>query len=122
LTALKSSFLGEVLVIYFAETSYMDEARISIVGKDLKEMVGKAHAGKCLLDLSGVNFMSSAMISELIHFDKKCKADEIILKICGLTEKVQEAFKVMRLNKLFDIYKDERLAIASYNKKKGWFS
>ena len=119
-TSLWSQTNGEVLVVYFSDAKILDDARIQQIGKDLTEMVSKAEAGKMLLNFQNVGFMSSAMIGKLILLSKKCKTDKVDLKFCNIAPNIMEVFKIMKLNKVFDIHPDESNAIKAYEKK-GWF-
>ncbi|MEQ8786194.1 MAG: STAS domain-containing protein [Pirellulaceae bacterium] len=120
MSALRSEFKGEVLVVYFNDAKILDEAKIQQIGKELMEKVTEASNKKLLLNFDSVTFMSSAMIGKLILLNKKCKADGINIKMCNISDNVMEVFKLMRLNKILDLQADEEKAIASYDKK-GWF-
>jgi len=111
---------GEVLIVYFNESKILDDARIQQVGKDLTQMVPKAEKGKMLLNFQSVGFMSSAMIGKLIMLQKKCKADNVDLRCSNITANIMEVFKIMKLDKVFDIYNDEADAMKAFEKK-GWF-
>ena len=121
MTSLRTVEHEDVLVVYFTDVKILDDARIQQVGSELNEMASQAVGGRMLLNFQGVQFMSSAMIGKLVLLNKKCKQDKIQLKMCGITSNVAEVFKIMRLNKVFDIYKDEEKALKAFNKK-GWFS
>lgn len=120
MTALNSEEKGDVLVVYFNDTKILDEAKIQQIGKELMEKVAQAASKKLLLNFQSVTFMSSAMIGKLILVNKKCKAEDIKLKMCNISENVMEVFKLMRLNKILDLQTSEEKALASYEKK-GWF-
>src|SRR5947207_1038726 len=75
---------------------------------------------KMVLNFQGVAFMSSAMIGKVILLNKKCKTDNVNLKLSNISPNVMEVFKIMRLNKVLSIYDDEAKAIAAFDKK-GWF-
>ena len=62
----------------------------------------------------------SAMIGKVILLNKKCKTDNVNLKLSNISPNVMEVFKIMRLNKVLSIYGDEAKAIAAFDKK-GWF-
>jgi anti-sigma B factor antagonist len=119
-SALRSEEKGEVLVVYFNDTKILDEAKIQQIGKELMEKVTEAANKKLLLNFETVTFMSSAMIGKLILLNKKCKGDDIKLKMCNISDNVMEVFKLMRLNKILDLQTNEEKALASYDKK-GWF-
>jgi anti-anti-sigma factor len=119
-SALRSEFKGDVLVVYFNDAKILDEAKIQQIGKELMEKVGETTDKKLLLNFQSVTFMSSAMIGKLILLNKKCKADAINVKMCNISPNVMEVFKLMRLNKILDLQGDEEKALASFEKK-GWF-
>ena len=75
---------------------------------------------KILLSFQGVGFMSSSMIGKLVMFMKKCKASGARLKLCSISPEIMEIFKITKLNKTFDIVKDEKAAMDGFSKK-NWF-
>ncbi|MBM3998918.1 MAG: STAS domain-containing protein [Planctomycetes bacterium] len=109
-----------VLVVSFTKAKILDETTIEQIGKELMEAIGKAPDQKIVLNFGGVSFMSSAMIGKLVLFNNKCKAADVKLKLCGISDNVIEVFKITKLNKVFDIQKTEEKAIASFEKR-GWF-
>ncbi|MEL6895165.1 MAG: STAS domain-containing protein [Planctomycetota bacterium] len=110
----------EVAIVYFADGKILDSQRIEQVGKELLGAVPQAIHKKMLVNFRGVSFMSSAMITKLVMLNKTCKAQGVKLKFAEVSPNVMEVFKITKLNKLFDIQKDEDAAIASFSKK-GWF-
>ena len=117
---LRSEEKEEVLVVYFNDAKILDESKIQQIHAELTEKLDEVPAGNLLLNFENVSFMSSAMIGKIILLNKKCKNSEIKFKLCNISDNVLEVFKLMRLNKVLDIQKDEEKAIASFSKK-GWF-
>ena len=113
---LMSQTNGDVLVVYFTESRILNEATIQQIGDDLEKMADRAEWGKLLLNFSEVRFMSSAMLGKLIKLNKKCKNDSIHLKLCGISKDIMKVFKLMRLNKVLDIYTDETRAMVAFEK------
>jgi anti-sigma B factor antagonist len=122
MSSLRSRDVEDVLVVQFTDAKILDDTRIQQIGKELLEMTTKAQAAKMLLNFDGVSFMSSAMIGKLVLLNKKCKAGKIDLKLCQITPNVAEVFKIMRLNRVFDIHKDEEKALKAFKGGGGWFS
>lgn len=121
MSALRSQETEGVLVVAFSDSKILDDARIQQLGKELVEKAEQAKTSKgMVLDFAGVAFMSSAMIGKLVLLNKKCKQDNVVLKLCNITPNVAEVFKIMRLNKVFEIHKDQEKATQSFDKK-GWF-
>ena len=119
--ALKSKDVNGVLIVGFSSGKLLDEFVIQEVGHELVEKVSEAKEGKkILLTFHGVSFMSSSMLGRLVLFLKKCKQEDVELKVCSISPEIFEVFKITKLNKLFDVHKDEQKALDSFNKK-GWF-
>ena len=118
--SLKSREHEDVLIVSFTDSKILDDARIQQLGKELVDKAARAQGAKMVLNFATVSFMSSAMIGKLVLLSKKCKQDKVDLKLSNISPNVQEVFKLMKLNKIFDIHKDEEKAIKSFDKK-GWF-
>lgn len=112
----------DVLVVNIADSKILDEAKIQKIGDELIAAAERAGVNKrLLLSFQGVSYMSSAMIGKLVLLNKRCKKDGIDLKLCDISSNVAEVFKIMKLNKVFDIQKTEEKGLKAFSKK-GWFS
>ena len=110
-----------IWVVSFTESKILDEAKIQKIGDELIEAARNAQSSKKLLvNFSGVGFMSSAMIGKLVLLNKHCKQDGVALKLSDISGNVSEVFQILKLNKVFEIYKTEEKALKSFDKK-GWF-
>lgn len=69
---------------------------------------------KILLNLSAVTFMDSAGVGELVAGLKKCKRQGAELKLLNAGEKVQSTLYIARLLPVFELYQDEREALAKF--------
>jgi anti-sigma B factor antagonist len=100
-----------ILILYFQDVRIIDESRIQSLGNELSNSIADATNDKLILNFQNVAFMSSAMIGKLISFGKKCKTGNVALRLCGVNENIHQVFKLMELDKLFDIDKDEKTSI-----------
>ena len=116
MSALMSQTNGDVVVVYFTESRILNESTIQHIGEELEKMADRAEWGKLLLNFSDVRFMSSAMLGKLIKLNKKCKNDDIHLKLCGISKDIMQVFKLMRLHKVLNIYADETRAMIAFEK------
>ncbi|MGE3776172.1 MAG: STAS domain-containing protein [Pirellulaceae bacterium] len=122
MSSLRTQEVEEVLVVYFTDAKILDEARIQQIGTELMSAAASAsQKKKMVLNFQGVQFMSSAMIGKLVLLSKKCKNDQVVLKMCNISANVLEVFKITKLNKVFEIFDTEDKAIKSFTKKGGWF-
>jgi anti-sigma B factor antagonist len=122
MSSLRIREVEDVLVVNLADSKILDEAKIQKIGDELIAAAERAGENKrLLLSFLGVSYMSSAMIGKLVLLNKRCKKDGIDLKLCDISSNVAEVFKIMKLNKVFEIYKTEEKALKAFSKK-GWFS
>lgn len=111
-------------MVTFAHARILDEATIRAIGTEFEKLTLEAAASrKLLLNFKGVEFMSSAMLGQIMRLSKKCKADGIKLKLCGISAQIREAFTITRLDKVLEIESDEEAALAAFDGggKRGWF-
>ena len=107
--------VGDVLVVTFKQASILDQAVIDQIGKELNQAeLEAASCRKILVDFAAVEFMSSAMLGKVVQLHKRCKADKIKLKLCGISDNPLEVFKITRLDKLFEIHKDAPTALPTF--------
>ena len=110
-----------ILLVGFGVGKLLDEQVIQEVGRRLIETIEEVGDEKqIVLSFRGVSFMSSAMLGRLVMFHKKCKAADVDLKLASIAPEIAEVFKITKMNKLFDIRKDEEAAMKAFQKK-GWF-
>lgn len=70
---------------------------------------------KILLNLSGVSFMDSAGVGELVAGLRKAKRLGAELKLLNAGEKVQSTLYIARLLPVFELYQDESEALARFS-------
>ncbi len=54
------------------------------------------------------------MLGKIVQLHKRCKADKVKLKLCGISKNPLEVFKITRLDKLFEIHKDAPAALPTF--------
>ena len=108
--------VGEVLVVSFNQASILDQMVIDQIGREFDQAELEASGNrKLLLNFQTVEYMSSAMLGKLIQLHKRCKADKIKLKLCGIAKNPLDVFKITKLDKLFEIHKDAPTALAAFS-------
>jgi len=79
------------------------------------EEINKAGGFKIVLDLSGLEYMSSAGFRTMLLGQKKCKRynrGEIVL--AAIPKRIYEAFELTGFTPLFKIYNDQITAVGSF--------
>jgi anti-sigma B factor antagonist len=69
---------------------------------------------KILLNLSGVGYIDSSGIGELVSSYTAINKDEGQLKLLNLTQKLRDLLAITKLLTVFDVYEDESEALNSY--------
>ena len=92
----------------------LDEASIQELGAELFGLVEQQKMGDILLNFTNVEFLSSAALGKLITLDRKVKASKGRMKMCNIRPEIFEVFQITKLNKVFDIRKDETEAITAF--------
>lgn len=111
---LEVSEVGDVTVVRFVDRKILDEASIQDLGNELFQLVEQENRSRLVLNFSKVDFLSSAALGKLITLDKKVKARSGKLKLSNIHPEIYQVFAITKLNKLFDIKKDEAEALAAF--------
>ena len=109
-----TSKVGDVTVVKFTDKKILDEASIQELGAELFGLVEQLNRRSILLNFTDVEFLSSAALGKLITLDRKVKAAKGKLKMCNIRPEILEIFQITKLNKVFDIRKDEAEAVAAF--------
>jgi anti-sigma B factor antagonist len=108
------SEVGDVTVVHFRDQRIIEDLGIQEMGQELFHLVEGENRKKLLLNFSSVSFMSSAALGKLITLDKKVKGKGGVLKLCSIRPEIYEVFAITRLDRLFDIRKDESDGLGSF--------
>jgi anti-sigma B factor antagonist len=106
--------VGDVTVVHFRDPKIIEDLRIQELGQELFQLVEAEQRKKLLLNFSAVDFLSSAALGKLITLDKKVKGHQGVMKFCNIRPEIYEVFAITRLNKLFDIKRDEADGLAAF--------
>ena len=97
----------------FTGESILEEKDIQALQKSIIPVIEQAERINLILDFCNVRFLSSAVLGLLIRISKKVYERDGQLRLCNIKPKIYEAFKIKRLTKIFDIYKDTEDAVES---------
>jgi len=103
--------VGEISVVEVAGklTSFESGALRSSIAQLLKE--GRK---LILLNLSGLVYLDSSGIGDLVHTYMSVIKRGGEMKVVGLTDKVEEILKITQLYQVFQEFQDERSALQSF--------
>ena len=108
------SQVGDVSVVRFRDHKIIEDINIQELGQEMFRLVEADGRDRLLLDFASVEFLSSAALGKLITLDKKMKAHGGTLKLSNIRPEIYEVFAITKLNRLFDIRKDEADALGAF--------
>ncbi len=103
-------------IVTFTGEKILDETDIQALQESIMSVVEQAENINLILDFGNVRFLSSAVLGLLIRVSKRIYERDGQLKLCNISPKIYEIFKITRLNKIFDIYKDVESAAENISK------
>ena len=106
--------IGDVTVINFVDRKILDEQNIQVIGEQLFSLVDQDGRRKLLLNFGNVEYLSSAALGKLITLNKKLQAVNGRLVLCNIDPQIYEVFEITKLNKLFNIQKEEQAALQAF--------
>jgi anti-anti-sigma factor len=68
-----------------------------------------------VVDMARVSSINGVFVGMLIQANKSCRKRRQRLKLCSATPDVEEVFRILRLNRLIEIYSSRAEAIASFD-------
>ncbi len=94
-------------IVSFVDEKILEEMDILALQETIMSVIESASGGiNLILDFGNVRFLSSAVLGLLIRISKRVYEQDGQLKLCNINPKIYEVFKITRLTKTFDIYKD----------------
>ncbi len=111
---LRTEQIDGVTVVSFVDNKIVTEEGIQEVAEQLFSLVDDQNLNRLLLNFSNVQFLSSAALGKLINLRKKVINANGQLKLCSIQPDLFEVFKLTKLDRVFDIYKEEEKALESF--------
>ena len=94
-------------IVTFTEEKILEEHDIGALQDSIMAVIESSSGGmNLILDFINVQFLSSAMLGLLIRVSKRVYQRDGQLRLCNISPKIYEIFKITRLTKIFDIYPD----------------
>ncbi len=106
-------------IVTFIDEKILEEMDIQALQESIMSVVDQAERINLILDFGNVRFLSSAVLGLLIRISKRIYEHGGQLRLCNINPKIFEIFKITRLNKIFDIYKDIESATEKLSKANG---
>jgi anti-sigma B factor antagonist len=110
-------YAGDATIVTFTDERILEEKDIKALQESIMSVIESASGGiNLILDFGNVRFLSSAVLGLLIRISKRIYEHDGSLRLCNINPKIYEIFKITRLTKTFDIYKDVESAVEDLSK------
>jgi len=104
-------------IVTFTDETILEDKDIQALHESIMSVVESAGGAiNLILDFCNVRFLSSAVLGLLMRISKRVYERDGQLRLCNINPKIHEIFKITRLTKIFDIYKDIEGATESLSK------
>ncbi|MBN1808995.1 MAG: STAS domain-containing protein [Planctomycetes bacterium] len=121
---------GDVAVVSLLNKRMLDAANIRDLADELHALVTERGVTRMVLNLDGVEYLSSAVLGKLISLLKVIKKEKGSLRICNVHPNVKEIFEVTQLDKVLGVEKNVSEAVNAIKqgkrpggkKSRGWLS
>jgi anti-sigma B factor antagonist len=110
-------YARDATIVAFTDEKILEETDIKALQESIMSVIEQAERINLILDFGNVQFLSSAVLGLLIRISKRIYEHGGQLKLCNINPKIYEIFKITRLTKTFDIYKDVESAVEGLSKK-----
>jgi anti-sigma B factor antagonist len=91
----------------------LDDKVIKSIEDLILPQLHKYATDNLIIDFSKVNFLTSSFLGFLIRLSKYVYQNNGQLRLCGIDNKIQDIFRITRLDKIFDIHADIEKALLS---------
>ena len=104
-------YADQATIVSFTDEKILEEQDVKALQESLMSVVEQAQRINLIVDFGNVRFLSSAVLGLLIRISKRIYERDGQLRLCNINPKIYEIFKITRLTKTFDIYKDVDSAV-----------
>ena len=94
---------GPITVGRVLATSVLDAANVSQFGTQVLRYVQERSGMNLLLDFTGVGYLSSAVLTELIRIQHAHSNTKGSLRLCALNKDIRKVFAITNLDQVFVI-------------------
>jgi len=95
---------GAITIGVITAGSVLDAMNVSHFGAQVGAYVRQNPGLKLLLDFHLVEYLSSAVLTELLRINQACKDNGGELRLCAINKDIAKVFEITNLDKLFTIY------------------
>ena len=103
-------------IVAFTDEKILEENDIKALQESIMSVIEQTKEINLILDFCNVQYLSSAVLGLLIRISKKVYEGNGQLRLCNISPKIYEIFKITRLTRIFDIHEDTESANENLSK------
>jgi anti-sigma B factor antagonist len=93
----------------------LDEKTVNKITQSLFEVVQENAPVQMVLSFARVRYLGSCPMGALVRLSKRIAESGGTLKLCSVGPAVHGMFTLVKLDRIFDIYENEEMALDSFN-------
>jgi len=98
---------GRIWVGTIRANSVLSAANVSEFGAEVLAFVAKHPGVNLILNFENVDYLSSAVLTELLRINKAIEDGAGHLRLCAISPVIHEVFEITNLDKIFIIHSDD---------------
>ncbi len=107
--------IDSTLVVQFTQSALVFPDQLPTIEVDLKSPSDEAQRRSVAFDFTGVGYISSSVWGEIIRLNKLLRERNRQLRLCNLTDDLQEALDAMNLDQILVVFATRADALADLN-------
>jgi anti-anti-sigma factor len=112
--SVESEESGDARVVRFRRVEILCDQNVREMGEGLETVLSRRERpGRVVIDLAGIQILSSAAVAKLILFQRRLRGLGGELLLCHLHPHVARSFQLSNLSHYFSIHADVNAALAS---------
>jgi anti-sigma B factor antagonist len=104
-------YTAKATIITFTDEKILEDRDVRALQESIMAVIEQAEGINLILDFYNVRFLSSAVLGLLLRVSKRVYEGDGRLRLCNISPKIYEVFRITRLTKVFDIYRDALSAL-----------
>ncbi len=109
-------FHGPIAIARLEDEKILDETQLQSLEGSFLPLIDQNPGLQLVIDFTKVKFLTSSVLGLLIRISKKVYEKEGALRLCAINPKIQEVFKITRLDKIFEIFPSWEDAVVGLKK------
>ncbi len=106
-------YVDQAVLVTFTDRKILEEKDIRSLQESIMSVVDQTDDVRLVLDFTNVEFLSSAVLGLLIRISKHILDRKGQLRLCHISPKIYEVFKITQLTKVFEIHPNANAALES---------